>query len=258
MLTLCPIPVLDDNYVWVLQLPGVASVAIVDPGDGVATLAALERRELEPCAVLLTHHHADHVGGVDEIIERHEVEVYGPALESIQSVNRPVSDTHVVRIPELDLELTVIDVPGHTAGHVAYLGPGFVLSGDTLFTGGCGRVFEGTPGQMYGSLQRLAGLPPSTGVYCAHEYTVANLRFALQVEPENQALQRRLASAEDLRTEDQPTVPSTIGEELQTNPFLRCHVAEVRAAAEANVGARLSDEVEVFAAVRAWKDGWRG
>jgi hydroxyacylglutathione hydrolase len=258
MLTLWPISVLDDNYVWVLEQEGVAGVAIVDPGDGVATLAALERRDLEPCAVLLTHHHADHVGGVDEIIEQHEIAVHGPALESIQPVNHPVSDREVVRIEELELDLTAIHVPGHTAGHVAYLGPGFVLSGDTLFTGGCGRVFEGTPSQMYGSLQRLAGLDPSTGVYCAHEYTVANLRFACQVEPANEALRRRLASAEDLRAEDQPTVPSTIGEELQTNPFLRCHVPEVRAAAEANVGTRLGDEAEVFAAVRAWKDGWRG
>jgi hydroxyacylglutathione hydrolase len=258
MLTLSPIPVLEDNYVWVLEQAGVASAAVVDPGDGVAALAALDRRDLDPCAVLLTHHHADHVGGVDEIIERHEIAVHGPALESIQGVNHPVSDAHVVRVAEIDLELTVIEVPGHTAGHVAYLGPGFVLTGDTLFTGGCGRVFEGTPSQMYGSLQRLAELPPSTGVYCAHEYTVANLRFAGQVEPHNQALQRRLAAAEKLRTLDQSTVPSTIGEELQTNPFLRCHVPEVKAAAEANVGTRLSDEVEVFAAVRAWKDGWRG
>jgi hydroxyacylglutathione hydrolase len=258
MLTLSPIPVLEDNYVWVLEQAGVASAAVVDPGDGVAALAALDRRELDPCAVLLTHHHADHVGGVDEIIERHEIAVYGPALEAIQGVNHPVSDAHVVRITEIDVELTVIEVPGHTAGHVAYLGPGFALTGDTLFTGGCGRVFEGTPSQMYGSLQRLAELPPSTGVYCAHEYTVANLRFARQVEPHNQAVQRRLAAAEELRTLDQSTVPSTIGEELQTNPFLRCRVPEVKAAAEANVGTRLSDEVEVFAAVRAWKDGWRG
>ncbi len=258
MVTLWPIPVFDDNYVWVLEKEGVASVAIIDPGDGVATLAALERRVLEPCAVLLTHHHADHVGGVDEIIDRYEVEVYGPAREAIQAVNRPVSDLDVVRIAKIGIELTAIDVPGHTAGHVAYLGPGLVLPGDTLFTGGCGRVFEGTPSQMFNSLQRLAELPPDTGVYCAHEYTLANLRFACQVEPGNEDLQRRLASAEARRAEDQPTVPSTIGEELRTNPFLRCDVPEVRAAAEAHAGTQLGSEAEVFAAVRAWKDGWRG
>ena len=258
MLTLWPIPVFDDNYVWVLEDQGAAGVAIIDPGDGIATLAALDRRDLAPCAVLLTHHHADHVGGVDEIVERREVPVYGPASESIHGVDHPVSDHDAVRIPEIGLELTVIDFPGHTAGHVAYLGPGFVLSGDALFTGGCGRVFEGTPQQMYGSLQRLAGLAPHTGVYCAHEYTVANLRFACQVEPGNEKLRRRLASAEALRSEDRPTVPSTIGEELETNPFLRCGVPEVRAAAEAHAGIELATEHEVFAAVRAWKDGWRG
>jgi hydroxyacylglutathione hydrolase len=258
MLTLWPIPVFEDNYVWVLEKAGVPKVAIVDPGDGIATLAGLDRRQLEPCAVLVTHHHADHIGGVDEIVERYEVPVYGPALESIQSVTNPVSDGDAVRIAELALELTVIEVPGHTAGHVAYCGPEFVLSGDTLFTGGCGRVFEGTPSQMYRSLRRLAELPPSTSVYCAHEYTVTNLRFARQVEPGNQALQRRLESAERLRTEDRPTVPSTIDEELKTNPFLRSHVPEVRTAAETHAGRELTDEAEVFATVRAWKDGWRG
>lgn len=258
MLTLWPIPVFEDNYVWVLEQDGVAGVAMVDPGDGVATLAALDRRELQPSAVLLTHHHADHVGGVDEIVERNEVPVYGPETESIQGVTHPVSDGQSVRIPELRIELTVMDVPGHTAGHIAYVGPDFVLCGDTLFTGGCGRVFEGTPSQMYGSLQRLAALPPRTGVYCAHEYTLANLRFACQVEPGNQVLQQRLTSAEDKRSQDQPTVPSTLEEELRTNPFLRCHVPEVRAAAEANTGSPLADDVQVFAAVRAWKDGWKG
>jgi len=258
MVTLWPIPVFDDNYVWVLEKTGVRWVAIVDPGDGIAALAGIERRELEPCAVIVTHHHADHIGGLDEILERHDIAVYGPATEAIQAVTHPVSDRDIVRIKTLDLELSVVEVPGHTAGHVAYLGPGFVLSGDTLFAGGCGRVFEGTPRQMYGSLQRLAGLPPATNVYCAHEYTVANLRFARQVEPGNQSLQQRLASAERRRAEERPTVPSSLDEELQTNPFLRCHVPEVRAAAETKAGRQLADEAEVFAAVRAWKDGWRG
>jgi len=250
--------VFSDNYVWVLQNEQDPRVAIVDPGDGVAVVGALDLKQLTPAAVLLTHHHADHVGGVDEIVEQRNLPVFGPASESIPDVDRPMSDGDTVPIPEIGIELAVIDVPGHTAGHVAYLGEGFTLCGDTLFAGGCGRIFEGTTQQMYDSLQRLAALDLDTAVYCAHEYTVANLRFALEVEPNNIGLQQRLAIADRLRADGEPTVPSTIGDELATNPFLRGHVSEVRAAAEEFSGRPLLAEVEVFAAVRTWKDGWRG
>lgn len=258
MIKLWPIPVFSDNYVWVLQADDLTTVALVDPGDGLAVLAALEQRQLSPDAVLLTHHHADHVGGVDELCERFEIPVFGPGAESIPDVTRPVADGDRVQLPGLGIDLDVIEVPGHTAGHVAYLSPEFALCGDTLFAGGCGRIFEGTPQQMYDSLQRLAALPESTAVYCAHEYTLSNLRFALEVEPANHRLRDRLTAAEELREADRPTVPSTIHEELQTNPFLRCGEPTVRAAAERMGGGRPATELDVFAAIRAAKDAWRG
>jgi hydroxyacylglutathione hydrolase len=258
MVNLWPIPVFSDNYVWVLQSDSDATAAVVDPGDGLAVLAAFERRGLEPNAVLLTHHHADHVGGVDELRERYQIPVFGPARESIKEVDRPVAETDTVPLPDLGIELEVIDVPGHTAGHVAYNGPGFVLCGDTLFAGGCGRVFEGTPEQMFASIGKLVALGADTAVYCAHEYTVNNLRFAAEVEPQNDELHQRLAAALELREKDEPTVPSSLAEELRTNPFLRCGQPSVRAAAERFAGTPLGTEVEVFATVRAWKDGWQG
>jgi hydroxyacylglutathione hydrolase len=258
MLDIWPIPVFSDNYVWVLQRENDPGVTVVDPGDGVAVLAALEKRGLSPTAVLVTHHHADHIGGLDEIVERDELPVFGPATEQISEMNHPLSGGDRAPLPDLGIELEVIDVPGHTAGHVASGGPGFLLSGDTLFAGGCGRVFEGTPAQMYDSLRKLAAYPADTRVYCAHEYTLSNLAFALAVEPDNENLQRRITAASDLRDRGEPTVPSTLDEEHRTNPFLRCHVDTVATAAARQSGATPTSEVEVFAAVRAWKDGWRG
>ncbi len=257
MATIWPIPVFSDNYVWVLQGGSRATAVVVDPGDGLAVLSALSQRGLTPSAVLLTHHHADHVGGLDELRERFEVPVYGPAAEAIPGVDHPVTEGDRLPLDDVGLDLTVLEVPGHTAGHVAYLGPELVLCGDTLFAGGCGRLFGGTAAQMAVSLGRLAALSGSTRVYCAHEYTVANLRFAREVEPANQALAARLAAAEERRRRDEATVPSTIAEELRTNPFLRCREPSVRSAAEAHAGHPLADEVEVFAAVRSWKDGWQ-
>jgi len=258
MLKPWPIPVFSDNYVWVLQSSDRAEVAVVDPGDGVATLAALDQRALIPGAILVTHHHADHVGGIDEILDRHPVPVFGPAAEAIETVDRPLTHGDTVDLPFLELRLSVIGVPGHTAGHIAYSGPGFVLSGDTLFAGGCGRIFEGTADQMYESLGRLAVLGDATRVYCAHEYTVSNLMFAVNVEPGNDALRRRLADAGARRELGEPTLPSTLAEEHLTNPFLRCHVGSVKEAAEAHAGKRIQSEAEVFAVVRGWKDGWKG
>jgi hydroxyacylglutathione hydrolase len=257
MFEVWPIPVLDDNYIWVIERSGRDRVAVVDPGDGHAALAALAERGLVPCGVLVTHHHADHVGGVGELRSRHSLPVFGPTAEPIDGVDRPLDDGDRALLPELDLELEVLAVPGHTAGHLAYLGPGFLLCGDTLFAGGCGRLFEGTPEQMHRSLQRLARLDPGTLAYCAHEYTVNNLRFAAVVEPFNSALARRLDHALALRGRGLPTVPSSIADELATNPFLRCGEPAVRSAAERFAGAALASEVEVFAALRRFKDGWR-
>jgi hydroxyacylglutathione hydrolase len=253
-----PICAFTDNYVWLLRSRDSDKVAIVDPGEASPVLRALEKRGLTVAAILLTHHHEDHVGGVGEILEKHPAPVYGPAWENISTVDHPVRGGDRVPVEGVGLELDVVDVPGHTTGHIAYLGPGFALVGDTLFAGGCGRIFEGTPEQMYASLLRLAALAPDTAIYCAHEYTAANLRFAVDVEPDNSATELRFAKVRTLRGAGRPTVPSTLSEELQTNPFLRCREPSVVAAAEARVGRPLRGTSDVFAVVRRWKDGWRG
>jgi len=253
-----PIPAFTDNYIWMIGSPDDPAVAIVDPGDATPVLEVLDRRGLELTAVLLTHHHGDHVGGLGDLVARHPAPVFGPAAEAIPGVDNPVSGDQVVALADLEMYLRVIDVPGHTAGHVAYVGPDFALVGDTVFAGGCGRVFEGTMQQMHSSLSRIAALPPETLLYCAHEYTVANLRFAREVEPGNTTLEQRLAAAHAARDADRPTVPSVLADELRTNPFLRCVEPPVVAAAESRAGRALLSAAEVFAVVREWKDGWRG
>jgi hydroxyacylglutathione hydrolase len=258
MLQIWPVPVFSDNYVWILEREGNNRVAVVDPGDGPPVVAALESRGLEVSAVLLTHHHRDHIGGLSDLIDRFHPAVFGSPEDRIPGVDRPVGDGGTVTLDALDVDLEVVALPGHTAHHLGYVGPGFALVGDTLFAGGCGRVFEGTPEQMHGSLKRLAALEPETKAYCAHEYTVSNLGFAREVEPGNDAIAQRLAAAEAARAGEQPTVPSTIGYELETNPFLRCSEPAVVAAAETRAGRALEPGTEVFAVIREWKDGWSG
>ena len=253
-----PAPEFSDNYIWIVTDPPSPVAVIVDPGESSLVLKLVNQRQLQVAAILLTHHHGDHVGGVDHIVREHPAPVFGPANENIAAVDHPVAEGDLVPLPDLGIDLEVIDVPGHTAGHVAYLGPDFAFVGDTLFAGGCGRVFEGTPEQMYTSLMRLAELPDQTLVYCAHEYTVSNLRFAREVEPYNDQLAARLEEAEKARAEGRPTVPSTIRDELATNPFLRCDQSAVAAAAEATSGLDVPTAVDVFTIIRSWKDGWRG
>ncbi len=254
MITVKPVRAFNDNYIWLLQRAGDPRCVVVDPGDATPVLLALAEQGLELSTILLTHHHGDHTGGVRELLSHGPVPVYGPAGESIPEVTQPLREGDTVSLPELDLELGVFDVPGHTAGHIAYYGGGMLFCGDTLFAGGCGRLFEGTPAQMYQSLEKLASLPEDTRVYCAHEYTLANLRFALKVDPDNRRLQDRVSEVETLRAADECTLPSTIGEERQTNPFLRSGDSSVKQHAESWAGERFTDPVEVFAAVRAWKD----
>ena len=201
-------------------------------------------------------HHGDHTGGIRRLLKHAQVPVYGPFGEQIPDRTVALSDGDTADIEALGLRFEVIDVPGHTAGHIAYFGHGALFCGDTLFSGGCGRLFEGTPAQMTASLDRLTALPAATRVYCAHEYTLANLRFAAAVEPGNQALSDYTARARTLRADDRPTLPSTLGLECEINPFLRCDQPDVVHAAEAHSGQSLNDRVEVFATVRAWKDGF--
>jgi len=232
-------------------------MAVCDPGEAAPVAAAVDEAGGRLDLILLTHHHGDHVGGV-MALRATGATVYGPRKEDIDGVDVRLGGGDQLEV--LGTPFTVLDVPGHTAGHIAYftdaLDPPVVFCGDTLFACGCGRLFEGTPPQMLDSLDRLAALPAATRVYCAHEYTLANIRFALAVEPGNDALQQRARDAAALRERGTPTVPSTIGLELATNPFMRCDVPAIRDAAARREKGAETEAVTTFAALRKWKNGF--
>lgn len=264
-MNLIALPAFSDNYIWMLH-NGVDAV-VIDPGDSAPVLAALDRLQLKLAAILLTHHHDDHIGGVPALLARLQGPVYGPALEVIPDPCTRVRGGDSIQA--LGLEFRVIDVPGHTSGHIAYFHPPkpgatagadtdapLLFCGDTLFVGGCGRLFEGTPLQMHHSLQTLAALPGDTLVCCAHEYTLSNLKFARAVEPDNAELASHTLRCEQQRVAGQPTVPGRISSELATNPFLRCNAPAVIATARQH-GARSEQPVEVFTALRLWKNDFR-
>lgn len=254
---LFPIPAFDDNYFWLLHDD--TQALVVDPGAAQPVQEVLQRMGLLLKVILVTHHHVDHVGGVDELRRASGASVYGPEAEDIPGPYIACRGGQALDL--LGLRFLVIDVPGHTAGHVAYFAPNLspapaVFCGDTLFSGGCGRLFEGTPAQMLESLDRLAALPDDTRVCCAHEYTLSNLRFALAAEPDNIELQRHQAHCLDLRARGLPTLPSSIGLERRINPFLRSRTPTV-AAQVRRKAAQAQTEVEVFAALREWKNDFR-
>ena len=258
---LIALPAFSDNYLWLWQQDLMA--VVVDPGDAAPVLQALAKDGLKLAAILVTHHHADHVGGVRELHLATGAQVLGPAREDVPAPFTPVMQGD--RLELLGQTIQVLDVPGHTAGHVAYFVPDVqpspvLFSGDTLFSGGCGRIFEGTPAQMLASLDLLASLPASTRVCCAHEYTVSNLRFALAVEPSNTDLQTYAAHCQQLRAQGVPTLPAQLGLELQINPFLRARHPKVRHAVAQHAGLSAleqTDDVAVFAALREWKNDFR-
>ncbi len=255
MLTISPIAAFDDNYIWLLRDSASPVATVVDPGDEEPVLAALERDGLALGAILITHHHYDHVGGVRALVDAWpDVQVFGPRDKRVPAVTQAIGEGDAVDLPGDGQRLGVFEVPGHTSSHIAYLGAGALFCGDTLFAAGCGRVFDGTFDQLAASLQRIAGLPPETLVYCAHEYTLANLGFAAWVEPDSAPIAARTAEARRLRELGRPTVPSRLADELDTNPFLRIGEAAVKAAAESFAGRRLETGAEIFTALRRWKD----
>lgn len=253
-----PVPQLSDNYAYLVIDPAAHEAAVVDCAEAGPVVAEAERQGVRLIAVLATHHHYDHVGGNEDLLQRlPEVHVYGSADDAprIPGITHPVRDGETITVA--GLRARVILIPAHTSGHVAYhfADHDAVFTGDTLFAGGCGRLFEGDAAQMMRSLGKLASLPDRTKVYCGHEYTEKNLRFASELEPGNQALARKLAAVQKLRREGKPTVPTTIAEEKDTNPFLRTSSPELAATVAAQVsGLPKGDEVALFAAVRALKD----
>ena len=253
-MNLIALPAFADNYIWMLH-DGVRAV-VVDPGDAAPVQAALDRLHLQLVGILVTHHHADHVGGVNALRAQLQGPVYGPRREKIPTPYSALDEGD--RIQALGLDFDVIDVPGHTAGHIAYVQRGaarqpLLFCGDTLFSAGCGRLFEGTPAQMHHSLSRFAALPADTRVCCTHEYTLSNLRFAAAVEPGNAERARYQAQCERLRAQGAPTLPSSIGQELAVNPFMRCSAPEVVATAMAR-GSVDAAPVAVLATLREWKN----
>ena len=250
-----PIPAFEDNYIWCLTNADTGYAVVVDPGDDDPVRAHLEEHALKLAAILVTHKHGDHTGGIRALLaDWPGIPVYGPENEPIGTLTERVGEGDSIEIPEIQATCEVLDVPGHTEGHVAYLCGDRLFCGDTLFAAGCGRVFSGTHEQLHASLAKIAALPPQTRLYCAHEYTLDNLGFAEWVEPDSEAIRQRINRDSAARQRNEPTVPSLLSEELETNPFLRSHVPQVIAAAEHHAGRPLDQTVEVFTAIRTWKD----
>jgi len=251
-----PIPAFEDNYIWIVHNEHHAIV--VDPGDANPVCDYLDAHHLKLLGILVTHHHRDHVGGIQDLVELYNTPVYGPRHEKIPCMTNPLGEGDRVEISELDFRMNIIDIPGHTLGHIAYLWDGGMFCGDTLFTCGCGKLFEGTAKQLHHSLQRLASQPDDTLVYCTHEYTESNIRFAVIAEPGNKELKQREADTHALRAQDKPTLPSTLKLEKATNPFLRCSEAEIIRNIEQKFGQKLpsKDELHVFTALRKWRDAY--
>lgn len=253
-----PIPAFTDNYIWALVDTQRKQACVVDPGDAEPVLSYLAAENLSLVQILITHHHPDHTGGLVRLAEKFAPVVYGPANPGIKGITHPLREGDTVDV--LGQQFSVIEVPGHTLDHIAFFNDSseqpVLFCGDTLFAAGCGRLFEGTPDQMLVSLGKLSSLPSSTLVYCTHEYTLANLKFALAAEPGNTELQKRNEVEMEKRANDEPTLPSSIARELATNPFLRCEQPEIKATVSKQSAQELSDEVATFAALRQWKDNF--
>ena len=257
MVEIIRISALKDNYIWLIYQPRSRCGVIVDPGEAKPVLHILKTQAIELCAIFLTHHHWDHCNGVAEILEHSNVPVYGPKKENIPVCSHLIEENDLIAIEKLETVFRVLEVPGHTLGHVAYFDGYNLFCGDTLFTGGCGRLFEGMTEQMLTSLKKLKNLPSQTLIYCGHEYTLANLEFAITLEAQNSTLVERLALTKRKRAEDEATVPSTIALELETNPFLRTDVPVVIEAVNRISTQKLTKEAEIFLWIRERKNQFK-
>lgn len=260
MIRIEPIPAFNDNYIWCIYDDKSRKAAVVDPGDAGPVEQALLSQQLELAAILVTHHHFDHTGGIKQLIKNRNIPVYGPKNDQIPAITHQLDEQSSLLL--LGLDFTILEVPGHTLDHIALYcpdtgnGQSVLFCGDTLFAGGCGRIFEGNPAMMLDSLHKLAALSPATEIYCAHEYTLSNLAFANAVEPDNSALNTRIRTDTQRRKENIPTVPSILATELATNPFLRCTEDTVIDSAKRQGGSSGDSEVAVFTALRRWKDSF--
>jgi len=255
MFNVTPIPAFTDNYIWAISLPNHKEVAVVDPGDAHPVLEYLKENDLELCAILITHHHNDHTGGVCSLRNKYNVPVYGPANSPYKGITEPLKTGDIIDL--FGYPLTIQEIPGHTLDHISYFSQQKlpqIFCGDTLFLAGCGRLFEGTPKQMLTAMNYLKTLPGETEVYCTHEYSLANLAFAAAVEPHNQDIQTMLQQCEALRKDNKPTLPTTIAQEKKINPFLRTQQEDVKKAAQEFSKAQTKEELEVFTAIREWKN----
>lgn len=252
-LAISPIHAFSDNFIWCLH--NQHDAVVVDPGQAEPVLEFLQQHNLRLTAILVTHHHYDHTGGISKLMSLNPgLDVIGPRGGHIRGITWSVKENDTVTLPALGLEFTTLEVPGHTLDHIAFYGHGSLFCGDTLFNGGCGRLFEGSPEQMLHSLKKFIRLPDDTRVYCAHEYTQANLAFAKAVEPDNSDLLALSSAVDDIRAHNQPSVPTDLATQRRTNPFLRADVPAVQQAANQKSDDSLTDEVTVFATIRKWKD----
>jgi len=249
-----PLRAFNDNYIWTIR--DATRAIVVDPGDAKPVLDYLAAEKLELLAIVITHHHADHIGGVKQLIAGRTIPVYAPHDPRVPDATQRLTEGESITLPHFGIQLKVLEVPGHTSSHIAYYDDDMLFCGDTLFAAGCGRLFEGTPAQMYDSLSKFMRLPDATRVYCAHEYTLANIRFAKAAEPANRAVIDWETRAQAMRQKDLPTVPSTIALERAANPFVRCAEPGIIASASRRAGKALTDPVSVLAAIREWKNNF--
>jgi hydroxyacylglutathione hydrolase len=255
MLNVTPIPAFSDNYIWLISNDTKEACIIVDPGDAKPVLEVLQKTTMTLHAILITHHHWDHINGINELLQHYpHTPVYGPAKEKIPHRTHALKEGDIVKLESIGIEFRVLDVPGHTAGHIAYYGEGSLFCGDTLFACGCGRIFNSTAETLYQSLVNISCLPAKTLIYCTHEYTLDNIGFAQWVEPENTALQQRLEDSQKMRAKNKETIPFTLSLELQTNPFLRLSTPTVIQKITDKMQKKIPQAARRFAALRQWKD----